>query len=93
MRDDARQGDPSMHAKAIEGLSDRVIFAKARFTLKARAAGRTSKLTDWQGKTVDDGRTGVVRQEAIANQAPDTLFDGPQIGRLPSSTVGKTSSI
>ncbi len=82
MGDDSGPDYASMHAKTRESLSDRMIFAKTGLAFKARAAGSTRKLADRQRKTVDDGRSGVIGQEAIADQAPDAFLDRPQIGRL-----------
>jgi hypothetical protein len=81
--DDAGPGDGRMEAKAVEGLSHRVIEAFARLAFKARAARRTGKLADRQRKAVDDGRRGVRGEQRITDQAPDALFDGPQLGGLP----------
>src|SRR6266852_4971433 len=51
--------------------------------IKATAAIGAGKLTDRDGLTHHDGHHGIIEQQAIPDEAPQPLFDGPQVGCLP----------
>jgi len=74
---------PQMQAKAIEGLSRGMIFAETGTGVKAMAAVGTGKLADRDRHTIHDSYRRIIEQQRIANQAPQPLFHGPQVGGLP----------
>src|SRR4030095_13310873 len=79
---DSRPTDASMQTKAVKGLSDAMIFAIGCQPTKAATPGGTGKVANRDGHAVQDGDRRIVEQPFIPDQAPQSLFERPQIGGL-----------
>jgi len=86
--DHAGPAQAQMQAKAVEGLAAGMVFAKAGRVIKAMTAVGARTLADRDRHTIHDGHCRIVEQKAVADQAPQPLFDRPQVGGL--SHKGRT---
>ncbi len=71
-----------MQAKAVKRLAAGMIFAKASRVIEAVTAVGTRKLAHRDRHTIHDGNRGIIEQETVSDQTPQSLFDGPQVCRL-----------
>ena len=80
-RDDSGPAYPDVEAEAVEGLFDRMVFAKPGVAAKAFTAWRAGEFADRHGEAVNDAEVGVASR--LCQQAlPERFFDFPKVGRL-----------
>src|SRR5690242_2832887 len=80
--DHPRPTQAQMQTEAVKGLPTGMIFPKVGCIIKTMAAIGSRKLADRDGHTIDDGYRWIREQECVTDQAPEPLFDGPQVRRL-----------
>jgi hypothetical protein len=78
----ARPTELGVQPKARKRLPIRMILAIARFAAEADTPRRTRKPTDRNGDAVHNGERRIIADQFVAQPAPQSLFDRPQIGRL-----------
>jgi hypothetical protein len=59
-----------------------MVTACAGRVIEAVTVVRSCKVADGNGKTIHDRHCGIIEQETVADEAPQSLFDRPQVGGL-----------
>jgi hypothetical protein len=86
LSDHSRPTQAPVQTKAVEGLAAGMIFAKAGRVIEPMTEVCACELAHRDWHTIHDSYCRIIEQETIADEAPQPLFHGPQVGGLPHSS-------